>query len=1329
MTSSLAVSSSLGRHAARMATFAAALLALTSGAPAASLVDVSTGPLYGGRQAHPNVVVATSVEFPTVGAAYNGVRYVPTAAYVGYFDANKCYSYDTGGNFFYPNGNASNDGRHECDRGGANQGFSGNFMNWATMSAIDEFRYAMTGGNRVDENGQNGGVLVERAYLPDGSVGGVPSFYAASSNFPRHTLSGNGNIDGYAASKARDVLPNNILGGAGNSTPLYFTNCKSSVFFGTSGGGSCGAPDASVGSFRVRVLVCDSTEGPARTDLCMQYGENGPYKPVGQAQRNADRMRFASFGYLMDHNVTGYTAPCSESGWNRCRYGGVLRSPMKYVGPTTYNANQVASANARAEINTDGTLVADPEGNAASAGGAYSGFINYINKFGSGGVYKRLDPAGEMYYEALRYLEGLQPTPDADSGTINNGIKDFFPYTPSPWRDPIQTACSQNYIINLSDANTWDDTYLPGYNGTPTPGYHRPTSRPVDERGLDAHDWTARIGFLESNTSSLVSNDVRPGLSNIANINTANNASYLLAGAAFWANSVDIRPDLIGKQTVKTISFDVAEPANTIQDRQLYLLGKYGGFNNTIDRTSDTYPNPFWGTNPSDVNGPAIRTNREWEDSPGSGYPQSYLLASNPQKLIDGLRAAFQRIATTTGNLSGAALTSANLTYGSAGAYIATFTPTWAGSVQLKSISVDNNTGNLAVSDTPIWDAGQVLDARCGSITTPTTTCNEVDASANKRNILTTVSIAGTRSAQPFRSQDLVDDLAYVAALNKDPATGVSDGLGVQRLNYLRGDRQYESGPTPFRIRDSVLGDIINSGPVYVGPPSSSIPGSDYQTFFTTHASRTPAVYAGANDGMLHAFRASDGVELFAYVPRFLAQDLNVLTDPGYTHIPFVDTVPRVQEAKVGSTWKTILLGAGGAGEQGVFALDVTNPSSFGTSNVLFEFTDADDPDLGNVIATPEFAKLWVSGPATAKVYQYFAVVTSYNNRRTTFNGHSDGQVSTDSQNEGVLFLLALDHTLGTAWTQGTDYYKFKFPATTPTAANGLAPVSLLASTTGDRSTAAMYFGDLQGNLWKLNTYTGDPSTWASALGTQSSPLPLFVAQDGNGNRQPITARPELSSGPFGSTLVFFGTGQYLGQTDLTLPGSVQTEYALIDVNPTVAVTRSSDLVQRTAAVSGSTVTVTGAAFTYSGATSKKGWYLDFPSSASSGERSVTKPAVRNGLLTFTTLTLASDVCGSGSGYIYQVNALTGLPFGGGSVIGYTSTVGVPGPPRIVDLTIAAGTGRRTGEQIDLRRSAAVVSGTLPTIAQPGNAVTSKAPPVGRVTWREITNWADLTGQ
>src|SRR3954471_16517303 len=115
---------SMGRHRAALC---GALVSMLAGSASAQLVDISTGPLFGSRQAHPNVVVTTSVEFPTVGAAYKDIAYVPANTYLGYFDATKCYQYQNSPSpgYFYVSAAVSN-ASHECIS--MSNSFSGNFM-------------------------------------------------------------------------------------------------------------------------------------------------------------------------------------------------------------------------------------------------------------------------------------------------------------------------------------------------------------------------------------------------------------------------------------------------------------------------------------------------------------------------------------------------------------------------------------------------------------------------------------------------------------------------------------------------------------------------------------------------------------------------------------------------------------------------------------------------------------------------------------------------------------------------------------------------------------------------------------------------------------------------------------------------------------------------------------------------------------------------------------------------------------------------------------------------------------------------------------------------
>ena len=116
---------------------------------------------------------------------------------------------------------------------------------------------------------------------------------------------------------------------------------------------------------------------------------------------------------------------------------------------------------------------------------------------------------------------------------------------------------------------------------------------------------------------------------------------------------------------------------------------------------------------------------------------------------------------------------------------------------------------------------------------------------------------------------------------------------------------------------------------------------------------------------MLHAFDASNGNELFGFVPRAVFSKLGDLTKDPYDHRFFVDGQQIVRDAyDDGSvpTWKRVLVGTLGAGGRGVYALDVKDAKN---PEVLWEFTSDDDPDLGFTFGDPIITRLgnddWVA--------------------------------------------------------------------------------------------------------------------------------------------------------------------------------------------------------------------------------------------------------------------------------------------------------------------------------------------------------------------------------
>lgn len=129
----------------------------------AAALSISDEPVTASLKVPPNLMFTLSVEWPTgVVAAYNdnastetgatcpgrdggiGVCYFSDRNYLGYFDPMVCYSYDSTNKYFYPSANATSS--HSCTNK-----WSGNYLNWASMHALDEFRFALTGGDRITD--------------------------------------------------------------------------------------------------------------------------------------------------------------------------------------------------------------------------------------------------------------------------------------------------------------------------------------------------------------------------------------------------------------------------------------------------------------------------------------------------------------------------------------------------------------------------------------------------------------------------------------------------------------------------------------------------------------------------------------------------------------------------------------------------------------------------------------------------------------------------------------------------------------------------------------------------------------------------------------------------------------------------------------------------------------------------------------------------------------------------------------------------------------------------------------------------------------------------
>jgi type IV pilus assembly protein PilY1 len=478
---------------------------------------------------------------------------------------------------------------------------------------------------------------------------------------------------------------------------------------------------------------------------------------------------------------------------------------------------------------------------------------------------------------------------------------------------------------------------------------------------------------------------------------------------------------------------------------------------------------------------------------------------------------------------------------------------------------------------------------------------------------------------------------------------------------------------------------VVDSSPAFVSVPAGAFQDDSYATFSasSTVQSRTPMLYFGANDGMLHGVNANTGQEVMGFIPNGgtngVFSNLYMLASPYYFyhHQFFVDGSPQVSDALLSTDgkWHTVLVGGESAGGSTIYALDVTNPNNFTSdanvaSSVLWEFSDS---DMGLSYSTPVIARsaavtVTDKTSSTSTTAAGFAVIFG--------NGYNSAS--------GNPIFYAVDASTGKQLAKIN--LCSAVSATSPNACSSTLPNGLSSVSVANSSGVAgvvqdmAYAGDLQGNLWAINMSNSNPSKWTVTL--------LFQARDGSGNTQPITTAPALTLNPnfpneFG-LMAFFGTGELLTQADLTST-NVQTIYGVWDNTanltsyakpyPAPPYTRS-NLAQQTvsvvtATVSGTSVKgVTNSAnpvnltFASVSATNpspppatitvapQEGWYFDL-SPLGSGTRSFTTLAVDAGGVKFTTNQPPANACAQPNSYFLNVDYRSGsaLP---------TASIGLP---------------------------------------------------------------------
>ena len=482
--------------------------------------------------------------------------------YYGYFDNKWCYSY--GAAKFSPESKASGANNHFCTTTAGP--WSGNFLNWSTMTRMDVLRKTLYGGKRsTDTTSQT---VLERAFLPP-DIHSFAKVYRATAAVPSLNVSPY-DIAAFTMcnlTEAIDAAPKmRVADGAWGSWALTeVTQCQ---------WGAVGTPPSadSLGTLNISVEVCVTGKDAEGSDNCKAYhGSGNHYKPIGLLQRYGDSgsIRFGLISGSFQRNISG----------------GVLRKNISLL------AGNVDSTKDEVNLKT---------GVFNSNAGA-RGIISNINSFKISGyvfgsAYVKChkptvsslllstsrssyssshcgdwgNPLAEMYSEALRYFSG-ETIPTSEYSAPEDTSSHLLGSNIPSWINPQNrlNECANCLIIILSAGlNSFDTDALASVSGINGITDLAEVNSLTDQVGEMEAVLNSRIEFPGDFIVEKPEGDVQCEKASIAKMSDIRGicpelpeyqGGYHVAGLAYHARQNDLRSDLAGKQTIKTYAVQLAE--------------------------------------------------------------------------------------------------------------------------------------------------------------------------------------------------------------------------------------------------------------------------------------------------------------------------------------------------------------------------------------------------------------------------------------------------------------------------------------------------------------------------------------------------------------------------------------------------------------------------------------------------------------------------------------------------------------------------------------------------------------------------------------------------
>ncbi len=493
------------------------------------------------------------------------ITYTDSVDYDGYFGSNFCYTHN--GTLYSPSSNATGTNVHHC---GSTE-WSGNFLNWATMTRIDMLRKVLYGGYRSAQSA-TGTTILERSPIPRDVHAFAKLFSTASTaEMQLYTPYAKTDITLCNVTNASTIMRS--VNTATNS-PLLRVADGTYKLWASGEQRQCawkGEKDTKtnpstserVGERQVRVEVCKA--GYLETN-CTEY-PNGSNKPTGFLQTYSENgaLKFGLITGSYDKNISG----------------GVLRSNIKQLQDNAVSAqNEINSttgefinqtASDAGVINTLNRLrISQFNGSKYSDCSSPGISVNDFKNSGNAGKQCRDwgNPISEMYLEAVRYFSGAANATTAFDTTNDDSFTNGSAELRDVWADPMPASewCAQCSVIVISTGSNSFDTDELG-TASDIPGMTGAAS--VDSE-------TDAVGTLEGiGGNTLIgkvagTGDGKCTAKSLTNLSDAEGVcaempsqegGYHMAGLAYHAHTTDLRPSASypSDQTINTYSVALAE--------------------------------------------------------------------------------------------------------------------------------------------------------------------------------------------------------------------------------------------------------------------------------------------------------------------------------------------------------------------------------------------------------------------------------------------------------------------------------------------------------------------------------------------------------------------------------------------------------------------------------------------------------------------------------------------------------------------------------------------------------------------------------------------------